>query len=119
MLIMVWAGGLGHTIINIPYVMLIVTAPLGGVSDPIEEAAPDLGASYWETLLRVTLPISAPALLAAFLSSFTTSFDEFAVAFFLIGTDATLPVSLYSQLRFPSRLPLVVTLTPLIMLASG
>jgi spermidine/putrescine transport system permease protein len=113
-----WAVGIGHTIINIPYVMLIVTARLVGFSDHIEEAAMDLGASYWETLLRVTLPISAPALLAAFLSSLTTSFDEFAVAFFLVGTDATLPVYLYSQLRFPSRLPLVVTLTSVIMLAS-
>jgi spermidine/putrescine transport system permease protein len=113
-----WAVGIGHTIINIPYAMLIVTARLVGFSDHIEEAAMDLGASYWETLLRVTLPISAPALLAAFLSSFTTSFDEFAVAFFLIGTEATLPVYLYSQLRFPSRLPLVVALTSVIMVAS-
>ena len=113
-----WAVGIGHAVINIPYVMLIVTARLVGFSEHIEEAAMDLGASYWETLLRVTLPISAPALLAAFLSSFTTSFDEFAVAFFLIGTEATLPVYLYSQLRFPSRLPLVVSLTSLIMVAS-
>jgi spermidine/putrescine transport system permease protein len=113
-----WAVGIGHTVINIPYAMLIVTARLVGFSEHIEEAAMDLGATYWGTLLRVTLPISAPALLAAFLSSFTTSFDEFAVAFFLIGTDATLPVYLYSQLRFPSRLPLVVSLTSVIMLAS-
>lgn len=78
----------------------------------------DLGETYWGTLRRITLPICAPAMLSAFLSSFTTSFDEFAVSFFLIGTQATLPVYLYSQLRFPSRLPLVVALASIIMVAS-
>jgi len=68
--------------------------------------------------MRVTLPISAPAIVSAFLSSFTTSFDEFAVTFFLIGTEATLPIYLYSQLRFPSRLPIVVALTAVIMIVS-
>lgn len=112
------AVGVGHTILNIPYAMLIVGARLAGFSSHLEEAGMDLGLTYWGTLLRVTLPIAAPALVAAFLSSFTTSFDEFAVAFFLVGTEATLPVYLYSQLRFPSRLPLVVALTALIMVTS-
>ncbi len=107
-----------HTVINVPYVMLIVAARLAGFEQNLEEAAMDLGATYWGTLMRVTLPISAPALIAAFLSSFTTSFDEFALAFFLTGTDNTLPVYLYSQLRFPSRLPLVVSLAAIIMLVS-
>jgi spermidine/putrescine transport system permease protein len=107
-----------HTVINIPYVMLIVAARLAGFEQNLEEAAMDLGATYWGTLMRVTMPIAAPALIAAFLSSFTTSFDEFALAFFLTGTDNTLPVYLYSQLRFPTRLPLVVTLAAIIMLVS-
>lgn len=107
-----------HTVINIPYVMLIVAARLAGFEQNLEEAAMDLGATYWVTLMRITLPISAPALIASFLSSFTTSFDEFALAFFLTGTDNTLPVYLYSQLRFPNRLPLVVTLAAIIMLVS-
>lgn len=107
-----------HIVINVPYVMLIVAARLAGFEQNLEEAAMDLGATYWGTLMRVTLPISAPALVAAFLSSFTTSFDEFALAFFLTGTDNTLPIYLYSQLRFPSRLPLVVTLAAVIMLVS-
>lgn len=109
---------LAHTVINIPYVMLIVAARLAGFEQNLEEASMDLGATYWGTLLRVTLPISAPALVAAFLSSFTTSFDEFALAFFLTGTENTLPVYLYSQLRFPNRLPLVVALAAIIMLVS-
>jgi spermidine/putrescine transport system permease protein len=113
-----WTVGLGHVIINVPYVMLIVAARLVGFDPSLEEAAMDLGATYWITLARVTLPISAPALVSAFLMSFTTSFDEFALAFFLIGKETTLPVYLYSQLRFPSRLPLVVTLASIIMVVS-
>jgi spermidine/putrescine transport system permease protein len=113
-----WTVGLGHVIINIPYVMLIVASRLAGFDASLEEAAMDLGATYWMTLARVTLPISAPALISAFLMSFTTSFDEFALAFFLIGNETTLPVYLYSQLRFPSRLPLVVALAAILMVGS-
>ncbi len=113
-----WTVGAGHVLINIPYVMLIVAARLAEFDQNLEEASMDLGANYWATLMRITLPISSPALLSAFLSSFTTSFDEFALAFFLTGTDNTLPVYLYSQLRFANRLPVVVTLAAIIMVAS-
>ncbi len=111
--------GIGHVIISIPYVVLIVAARLAGFSPSLEEAAMDLGATYWGTLRRVTLPICAPAIVAAYLTAFTTSFDEFAVSFFLAGTEATLPIYLYSQLRFPNRLPIVVTLAAVVMVGSA
>lgn len=113
-----WTVGLSHVVINIPIVMLIVAARLAGFEDNLEEAAMDLGAGYWETLFRVTLPISLPALLASFLTAFTTSFDEYAMSVFLVGTESTLPVYMYSQLRFPRRLPLIVALGALIMIGS-
>lgn len=114
-----WTVGIGHVVINIPSVMLIVAARLVGFPTSLEEAAMDLGATYWGTLLRVTVPICAPAIGAAFLTSFTTSFDEFALSFFLVGREATLPIYLYSQLRFPNRLPIVVTLAAIVMVTSG
>ncbi len=113
-----WTVGVGHVIINIPLVLLIVAARLIGMERNLEEAAMDLGSTYWGTLFRVTLPIAFPAMVAAFLTSFTTSFDEFALAFFLIGPQPTLPVYIYSQLRFPSRLPIIVTMAAVIMVAS-
>lgn len=113
-----WTVGLGHVVINIPTVMLIVAARLAGFPDNLEEAAMDLGASYWGAQLRVTLPMSLPALVASFLTSFTTSFDEYAMSVFIVGTDATLPVYMYSLLRFPRNLPVVVALGALIMVAS-
>lgn len=113
-----WTVGIGHVIINIPLVLLIVAARLIGMEPNLEEAAMDLGATYWGTQFRVTLPIAFPAIVAAFLTSFTTSFDEFALAFFLVGPQPTLPVYIYSQLRYPSRLPVVVALAAVIMVAS-
>ncbi|MCE1252407.1 MAG: ABC transporter permease [Anaerolineae bacterium] len=113
-----WTVAIGHVVINIPYNILIVSARLAGFDASLEEAAMDLGANYWQTLQRVYLPIIMPALVAAFLSSFVTSFNEFALAFFLTGRENTLQMYLYSQLRFPSRLPLVVTLASITMVGT-
>jgi len=79
----------------------------------------DLGANYWLTLLKVTLPVSLPALVAAFLTAFTTSFDEYAMTTLITGTDTTLPVYLYSLLRFPRRLPVAVAMGSIIMVVSA
>jgi len=110
-----WTVGAAHTIIALPYALLIIVARLAGVSPDLEEAAMDLGASYPTTLRRVVLPIIAPAIVAAWLVAFTASFDEFALALFLSGADATLPVFIYGQLRFASRLPLLIALATLVM----
>jgi spermidine/putrescine transport system permease protein len=113
-----WTAGLAHVVISLPYAMLVVIARLVGFPQNLEEAAMDLGATYWGALRRVTIPIIFPALTAAFLICFTISFDEFAIASFLVGTQPTLPVYLYSQLRFPTRLPLVVSMAAILMTAS-
>jgi spermidine/putrescine transport system permease protein len=113
-----WTLGLSHVVINVPVVLLIVTARLVGFDPNLEEAAMDLGATYWGAQIRVTLPIVLPALVAAFLTAFTTSFDEYAMSVFVIGTEPTLPVYMYSQLRFPRRIPLMVTMAAIIMVGS-
>jgi spermidine/putrescine transport system permease protein len=113
-----WTAGLAHVVISFPYALLVIGSRLVGFPNNLEEAAMDLGATYWGALRRVTLPIAAPALVAAFLLCFTISFDEFSIASFLVGTQPTLPVYMYSQLRFPTRLPLVVALAAILMLVS-
>jgi spermidine/putrescine transport system permease protein len=110
-----WTVGIAHTVIALPYALLIIVARLGGVSPSLEEAAADLGASYPTTLRRIILPIIAPAIVAAWLVAFTASFDEFALALFLTGPDPTLPVFIYGQLRFASRLPMLISLAVLVM----
>jgi spermidine/putrescine transport system permease protein len=66
----------------------------------------------------VILPLILPAVVSAFLIAFTTSFDEYAVASFVIGTRATFPIYLYGALRFPARLPEVIAVAVVVMLVS-
>ncbi len=64
-----------------------------------EEASLDLGANYWQTFWRVTLPNLRLPIIGAALLIFTLSMDEIAVSFFLIGRDNTLPLEIWSRLR--------------------
>jgi len=113
-----WTIGIAHTVVALPFALLIVASRLVGMPRSIEEAAMDLGSSYLTTLRRIVLPIAFPSIVAAWLVAFTVSFDEFALALFLVGTEPTLPVFIYGQLRFASRLPMLVALVMLVMLGS-
>jgi len=110
--------GIAHVVVGLPYTFLIVISRLAGLDPSLEEAAMDLGATYLTTLRRIVLPIIAPAMLSAWLTAFTVSFDEFALALFLAGTEPTFPVYLFSQLRFANRLPIMIALAVLMMLGS-
>ena len=110
--------GIAHTVVALPYVLLIVGARLAGFDASVEEAAMDLGADYPATLRRIVLPMIAPAMVSAWLTAFTVSFDEFALALFLAGTQPTFPVYLYGQLRFANRLPIMIALAVLMMIGT-
>jgi spermidine/putrescine transport system permease protein len=113
-----WTVSVAHTVVALPYVLLIVGARLAGFDANIEEAAMDLGADYPTTLRRIVIPMIAPAMISAWLTAFTVSFDEFALALFLAGTQPTFPVYLYGQLRFASRLPIMIALAVLMMIGT-
>ena len=110
--------GIAHTVISLPYVLLIVGSRLAGFDPSVEEAAMDLGADYPTTLRRIVIPMIAPAMVSAWLTAFTVSFDEFALALFLAGTQPTFPVYLYGQLRFANRLPILIALAVLMMVGT-
>lgn len=110
--------GVAHTVVALPYVLLIVGSRLGGFDAGLEEAAMDLGADYPTTLRRIVIPIIAPAMVSSWLTAFTVSFDEFALALFLAGTQPTFPVYLFGQLRFANRLPIMVALAVLMMVGT-
>ncbi|MEK9860530.1 MAG: ABC transporter permease subunit, partial [Alphaproteobacteria bacterium] len=84
----------------------------------LEEASLDLGATRRETFFRVILPLVMPGLISSLLIGFTISLDEFIIAFFLTGTEPTLPVYIWSQLRFPSKLPGVMALGFIMLILS-
>ena len=70
------------------------------------------------TFWRVTFPLVLPGVISSLLISFTISLDEFIIAFFLTGTEPTLPVYIWSQLRFTAKLPSVMALGFLMLLVS-
>ena len=109
---------IGHAIIGLPYTTLIVLARLIGAEAQLEEAAMDLGATYPATLRLVVIPMAMPAIISAWITAFTVSFDEFAIALFLAGKDTTFPVYLYGQLRFANTLPVLIAAAVLMMIGT-
>lgn len=109
---------LGHVFLTIPFSVAIMKASFDQFDYSLEEAAIDLGESYLGALRRVVLPIVIPGIVSSLLVTFTVSFDEFVLAFFLSGTDPTLPVYIWSQVRFPGKLPSVLALGTLLILVS-
>ena len=90
---------LAHTALFLPIPVAIIYSQLSRYQVNLERAAMDLGASTASTLLHVTLPLVAPAALASFFLTFTLSWDEFIVAFFLSGFEVTLPVKILLMIR--------------------
>jgi len=90
----------GHLVFTTPFVVLIVAARLQGFNRGLEWAAADLGASGRQTLRHIVLPLISPAIIAGALLSVTLSIDEFVITYFTIGPQLTLPLYIYTQIRF-------------------
>ncbi len=95
-LITVW---ISHVVFTAPLALTIISARMQTIPLSTEEAARDLGANDLMTMLLVILPQTWPAIFAALLLTFTISFDEFIIAWFVCGFDQTLPVYIYSVIR--------------------
>ena len=109
---------IGHIVISLPYAILVLIPRLQQIDVSLEEAAYDLGASRLRTFRSITLPLILPAVVSSYLIAFTTSFDEYAVASFVVGTRVTFPIYLYSALRFPNQLPQVIAVAVVVITAS-
>jgi spermidine/putrescine transport system permease protein len=90
---------IGHGTALISVATTEVFAGLQKLDRAQEEASLDLGANYWQTFWRVTLPNLKLPIVGAALLIFTLSMDEIAVSFFLIGRDNTLPLEIWGRLR--------------------
>ena len=110
--------GIGHMIVCLPFSIATLIPRFEGFDASIEEASADLGENAWWTFWRVTLPMIGPGVLASLMLTFTVSFDEFILAFFLSGTQPTLPMYIWGQLRFPQEFPSVLALSSLIIVTS-
>ena len=90
---------LGHGTALISVATTELFAALQKMDRAQEEASLDLGANYWRTFWKVTVPNLRLPLITSGLLIFTLSMDEIAVSFFLIGRDNTLPLEIWSRLR--------------------
>lgn len=113
-----WTIGIAHVVATLPFSTLVIRARMEGLAKNLEESAQDLGENGWMTFWRVTFPLILPGVGASLLLSFTTSFDEFLFALFLGGNQVTLPVFMWTQVRFPQTLPTVLALGSCIFLGS-
>ena len=91
---------LAHLTLTTAYVVRSVSSCLVGFDTSLEEAARDMGASYFYTLRKVTLPLIKPGLIVASIFAFIVSFGETTISLFLTGARTiTLPVRIFSLLQ--------------------
>ncbi|MEJ8570567.1 ABC transporter permease [Microbaculum marinum] len=89
---------LGHTILAVPYVVLLMQAAIRGFDIRIEQVAATLGASQFRILTNVVLPNLWPSAAAAWIFSFVLSFDEVVVTLFISGAHLTVPKRMFNEL---------------------
>jgi ABC-type spermidine/putrescine transport system, permease component II len=95
-----WSLLIAHTALCAPFVALTVYARLDEFDEHLIEAARDLGASEAKALLKILLPLAAPALAAGWLLSFTLSMDDVLISAFVTGPGyEVLPVKIYSMVK--------------------
>jgi spermidine/putrescine transport system permease protein len=94
-----WTILIAHIMFCISFAVVTVKARLVGFDRHLEEAAMDLGANEWTTFRKVTLPLIAPAILAALLLCFAISIDDFVVTYFNSGNRVTFPLFVWGAAR--------------------
>ena len=94
-----WLVVLGQFSFISTLVTLVVSARLKKFDQTLEEAAMNLGANRFEVIWHITLKFLRPAIIGAGAVAFLMSFENFNTTLFLVGSDATLPINLYLQVR--------------------
>ena len=93
-----YSSGMGaHLTWTLPFGFLIMIAVFNRFDKSHEEAAKDLGASNWQTIRYVVLPIIAPSLIGVALFGFTLSYDEFARTMMTSGVKTPLPLEIFGM----------------------
>jgi spermidine/putrescine transport system permease protein len=112
---------IAHIMFCISFAVVTVKARLVGFDRHLEEAAMDLGANEWTTFRKVTLPLIAPAILAALLLCFAISIDDFVVTYFNSGSSVTFPLFVWGAARIgaPPQVNVIGTAIFVIALAAA
>jgi spermidine/putrescine transport system permease protein len=107
-----------HMIWIVPIVILIMSIQAYSFDPALEEAAFDLGATRWQVLREVTLPILAPGIVSGAIFAFLLSWGNFPLSLFSTGADSTVPEWLYAKM-VSGYTPMVPTLGSLTMSAAA
>ena len=94
-----WTIFIAHVMFIVSFIVVTVKARLVGFDRHLEEAAMDLGANEWTTFRKITLPLLAPAILAAALLGFALSIDDFVITYFVAGGEQTFPLFVWGIAR--------------------
>ncbi|MEM1545794.1 MAG: ABC transporter permease [Candidatus Methanomethylicia archaeon] len=110
---------IGHTAFSISFVFVVSKARLAGFDRSLEEASMTLGANRLQTFIKITLPLSAPGIIASMLLSFTLSWDDFIKTVFTTGPGfQTIPLVIWSQSARGGVSPELNALTSLMLVIS-
>ncbi|MCA0340799.1 MAG: ABC transporter permease [Proteobacteria bacterium] len=95
-----WGVAIAHTVLALPYVIIMLAAGIGGIDKRLEEASYSMGATRAYTFRRIQVPLLAPTIVAAAIFAFAASWDEVILVLFVGGTTAqTLPLKMFTYLR--------------------
>ncbi|MGB9802034.1 MAG: ABC transporter permease [Arcobacter sp.] len=100
------------------FVLLVVSARLKKFDNSLSDAALNLGATKFETIRYIILPFLKPALIGAGAVAFLMSFENFNTTLFLVGSDTTLPINLYLQVRDGST-PIINAISFLLIITTS
>jgi spermidine/putrescine transport system permease protein len=113
-----WLVVLGQFSFIATFVLLVVSARLKKFDHSLEEAALNLGATRFEVIRYITIPFLKPALIGAGAVAFLMSFENFNTSLFLVGSETTLPINLYLQVRDGSS-PVINAVSFLLIVATS
>jgi putative spermidine/putrescine transport system permease protein len=109
---------LAHLTVTVPYVVITVTASLRSIDASVEDSAMSLGANPWRTFRHVTLPLIRPGLIGGAIFAFLVSFDEFIMTYFITSLKVTLPIMIFSTLRYQVD-PSIAAVSGLMLMVSA
>jgi putative spermidine/putrescine transport system permease protein len=90
---------LAHSVVAVPYVVVVVSAALRNLDETVERAARVLGAGPWRTFFLVTMPALRSSILAGGMFAFFASFDDLIITLFVSGALETLPLRIWNDLN--------------------
>jgi putative spermidine/putrescine transport system permease protein len=110
---------LAHTVIAVPYVVVVMTSTLQGFDEQLEQASMSLGAGRIGTFFNITLPLIRPGIFTALIFSFIASFDEVIIALFISGVGAeTIPKRMWDGIR-EEMSPVIAAVSAVLILVSA